>query len=240
MSSKRPEQATKRTRAREQALKLLFSRDFVGEESMPPVDNADVMDDIVLERYTLDLYNGVLENLQQIDDVITGASTNWSITRMPPTDRAILRIAAYELLFRDDVPAGASINEAVELAQQFGGEDDSYRFVNGVLGKIASQLEKGFTAEDLWRQANPDLFDENAQLDELEGLDAADVFDGDSENSGLADVFDDDFAGLDDADVLDGDAEFLDDDSESSDDADAIGDGAEDFGDSDVFDDDIE
>ena len=59
---------------------------------------------------------------------------------MALTDRSILRIAVFELMFRPDIPAGVSINEAVELAQRFGGEDDSYRFVNGVLGKVATQL----------------------------------------------------------------------------------------------------
>jgi N utilization substance protein B len=60
---------------------------------------------------------------------------------MPLVDRAILRLATFEMLYLDDVPCSVSINEAVELAKSFGGEDESSRFVNGVLGKIAGHLD---------------------------------------------------------------------------------------------------
>lgn len=60
---------------------------------------------------------------------------------MPVVDRCLLRQTVYEMLFVEDVPISVSINEAVELAKQYGGEDDSHKFVNGVLGKIARQIE---------------------------------------------------------------------------------------------------
>lgn len=61
---------------------------------------------------------------------------------MPATDRCLLRQTVYEMEYVDDVPISVSINEAVELAKEFGGEDDSHKFVNGVLGKIAKQIEE--------------------------------------------------------------------------------------------------
>ena len=65
---------------------------------------------------------------------------------MPIVDRSILRLAAYEIMFVEDVPTSVAINEAVELAKDFGGEDDSPRFVNGVLGRIAKDIDDGAAA----------------------------------------------------------------------------------------------
>lgn len=68
-------------------------------------------------------------------------SENWSLARMPIVDRSILRLATFEMMYIDDVPTSVTINEAVELAKDFGGEDESHRFVNGILGRIAKMLE---------------------------------------------------------------------------------------------------
>ena len=73
----------------------------------------------------------------ELDITIGEVSENWSVSRMPLVDRNILRIATYEIEYSDDVPASVSINEAVELAKVYGGEDSS-KFVNGVLGRIAA------------------------------------------------------------------------------------------------------
>ena len=78
-----------------------------------------------------------------VDRIISVSSQNWAIDRMPVVDRSILRLAAFELKYVDDVPVSVSINEAVELAKEFGGEDDSHRFVNGILGRIARDSESG-------------------------------------------------------------------------------------------------
>ena len=77
------------------------------------------------------------------------SSQNWAIDRMPVVDRSVLRLAVYEMRYVDDVPQSVAINEAVELAKAFGGEDDSHRFVNGILGRLArlSESEQGVAAE---------------------------------------------------------------------------------------------
>ena len=77
----------------------------------------------------------VYEKLPEIDQKISEQSKRWKISRMPKTDLAILRLAAYEILYDENVPDGAAINEAVELAKVYG-SGDSYKFVNGVLGGI--------------------------------------------------------------------------------------------------------
>jgi transcription antitermination protein NusB len=73
--------------------------------------------------------------------MIGEVSENWAVTRMPLVDRNILRIATYEILYDAEVPPSVAINEAVELAKVYGGEDSS-KFVNGVLGKIALRREE--------------------------------------------------------------------------------------------------
>jgi N utilization substance protein B len=96
------------------------------------------------------LLSGTVEHVDEIDDLIACASENWSIDRMPIVDLSVLRMAIFEMKYLDDVPLSVSINEAVDLAKHYGGEDDSSRFVNGVLGKIAVMLEQdGLSASDV-------------------------------------------------------------------------------------------
>mgnify|MGYP006281166885 CR=1 FL=1 len=83
------------------------------------------------------LVDGVISRLDEIDKLIGLASTNWSVARMSFIDRNIIRIAAYEMHFGHEVPTKVSINEAIEIAKDFG-SDDSPKFVNGVLDKVAS------------------------------------------------------------------------------------------------------
>ena len=144
MSSKKHE----RSYAREAALSLLYSSDIaesdfreIIEEGRYPADDLDV------SEYAERLVVGVVEHRDEIDERLVAVSENWAIDRMPVVDRAILRLATYEMLFVDDVPVSVSINEAVELAKAYGGEDDSSRFVNGVLGRIARTLEGGHPHE---------------------------------------------------------------------------------------------
>ena len=82
---------------------------------------------------------GVQEHQQQLDEAIAAHAKGWSLARMPSIDRNVLRVAAFELLARPDVPVAVVLDEAVELAKRFS-TDDSGRFVNGVLAALVSVL----------------------------------------------------------------------------------------------------
>lgn len=128
----------KRTRARECALKILYEVDITGnpfEESLANFWQFQETDDANIKDFASSLAKGVSENLDKIDKEIAKFATNWQLKRMAVIDRNVLRLAAYELLFIEDIPPKVSINEAVELAKRFG-DLNSGRFVNGVLDKI--------------------------------------------------------------------------------------------------------
>jgi N utilization substance protein B len=87
--------------------------------------------------YARQIVEGVTANFAEIDDRIEAFSHKWSVERMPAVDRAILRVACWEILFNEKVPDGVAISEAVQLAAELSTEDSS-TFVNGLLGAIAS------------------------------------------------------------------------------------------------------
>ena len=123
-----------RREARERALSLLYeadAKDLTPDELLRelPVDP---------EPFVADIVRGVGAHQSAIDALIERFAVDWSIDRMPVIDRTLLRIAAYELLERADIPTGAIISEAVELAKTYSTEE-SGRFVNGVLGSIAAE-----------------------------------------------------------------------------------------------------
>lgn len=86
--------------------------------------------------YALEIVDGVQDHQDEIDELIASYAQGWTIHRMPNVDRAVLRLASWELLHNAEVPVAVAIDEAVELAKEYS-TDDSARFVNGVLGKIA-------------------------------------------------------------------------------------------------------
>ncbi|KAM9862419.1 transcription antitermination factor NusB [Leucobacter sp. BZR 635] len=90
--------------------------------------------------YAREIVDGVTDHREEIDDLIASYAQGWTIDRMPNVDRAILRIASWEMLHNPEVPAPVAINEAVGLAKEYS-TDDSSRFVNGVLGKIAEHAK---------------------------------------------------------------------------------------------------
>jgi transcription antitermination factor NusB len=91
--------------------------------------------------FAVDLVRGTLAHQNEIDNVIGDSSTHWRLEQMAGVERAVLRLATYELLFCPDVPVKAAINESIELAKTFGG-DEAGRFVNGVLGRIVTQVPR--------------------------------------------------------------------------------------------------
>ena len=86
--------------------------------------------------YAREIVDGVADHREEIDELIASYAQGWTIDRMPNVDRALLRLSSWEILHNDEVPAAVAIDEAVELAKEYS-TDDSGRFVNGVLGKIA-------------------------------------------------------------------------------------------------------
>ena len=101
----------------------------------------EVLADLPVEpdEFVVDLVRGVGKHQQRIDELIARFAIDWVLERMPVVDRSVLRLAVYELLERPDVPTGATLSEAVELAKRFSTEE-SGRFVNGVLAAIAAQV----------------------------------------------------------------------------------------------------
>lgn len=93
-------------------------------------------------EFAQQLVKGTLEHIGEIDALISSISKEWQLSRMANVDRNIIRLALYELKFREDIPPNVSVNEAVELAKIFGGVD-SGRFVNGILGKFMHTDEGG-------------------------------------------------------------------------------------------------
>lgn len=132
-----------RTRARLQALQMLYQREITGED----IDTILALKSYSREdgepsEYCRELALGTELNQERIDGEIESTSEHWTISRMPLVDRNILRLAVYEITFRDEVPDSVAINEAVEMAKIYGGEDSS-KFVNGVLGRIAEHHVDG-------------------------------------------------------------------------------------------------
>jgi transcription antitermination protein NusB len=101
---------------------------------------AEARADAEVASFALTLVTGVLEHRDEIDRELAEASSNWTPAQMAKVERTLLRIAIYEILFLPGVPLKAAINESIELAKTFGGPD-SGKFVNGILGKIATRAQ---------------------------------------------------------------------------------------------------
>ncbi|HXF73316.1 MAG TPA: transcription antitermination factor NusB [Actinomycetota bacterium] len=128
---------TTRRRARRVALEVLFQADLTGRDPREVLaDRRGAGEDV--PRFAAELVEGVATHLGELDALLEGHAEGWPVRRMAAVDRAILRLACYELLHRPDVPVGAAIDEAVEAAKELSTED-SGRFVNGVLGRIARE-----------------------------------------------------------------------------------------------------
>lgn len=94
-----------------------------------------------IDDYAMTLIEGVFDNKKEIDSILEGLSKNWSLERMSLVDLNVIRVATFEIMKLEEIPTSVSIDEAVELAKGFGGED-SHKFVNGILGAIAKKLGK--------------------------------------------------------------------------------------------------
>jgi transcription antitermination factor NusB len=127
----------RRSKARELALKFLYQIDITKEEPSGALVRFWQEHRAVnsVKEFAAQIIEGTLENLAQIDSMITKYAQNWQLKRMAVIDRNILRLASFELVFLHDIPPKVSINEAVELAKKYG-DVESSKFVNGILDKI--------------------------------------------------------------------------------------------------------
>jgi N utilization substance protein B len=124
-----------RSKARKRAVDVLYEADLRGDDRLSVLRDRIETANPPVPEHTVRLVEGVAEHATRIDELIDTHASNWSIDRLPDVDRAILRMATFELLWADDVPDLVVIDEAVELAKALS-TDDSPRYVNGVLGAI--------------------------------------------------------------------------------------------------------
>ena len=127
-----------RTKARKRALDVLFEADQRGANVSQVLGERVTLSgrETELPEYAVEIVSGVVAHWTEIQEIIQSVSTEWTIDRMPAVDRALLRIAVWEILFNNDVPVSVAIDEAVELATDLS-TDDSPSFINGVLGTVA-------------------------------------------------------------------------------------------------------
>lgn len=146
----------KRRDAREYALQFLYRIDFIiisAENSNKTKGISNIKDSLEvfwpdtaekdpdIKAFAEDIILGTIKNLKEIDPLIQKIAEKWKISRMASIDRNILRFAAYELLFRKDIPAAVTINEAIEIAKKYS-TAESAAFINGILDKIANEYCK--------------------------------------------------------------------------------------------------
>jgi N utilization substance protein B len=133
-----------RTKARKRALDILFAADIrggpVAEILLDEAQRATSEPDRQASwLYAREIVDGFIDHQSEIDETIASYARGWTLERMPAVDRAILRVAVWELQQDSGVPASVVISEAVELATELG-SDDSARFVNGLLGSVAGTI----------------------------------------------------------------------------------------------------
>lgn len=133
-----------RSKARKQALDLLFEADIRGTNALETLNLRDASDEGPDSRpirdYTRCLITGVGENTRKIDELITTYAQGWDMDRLPNVDRNILRLGIYEILWAADIPDSVAIDEALSLAKELS-TDESSGFIHGVLGRISSLKE---------------------------------------------------------------------------------------------------
>jgi N utilization substance protein B len=124
-----------RSKARKRALDVLFEADVRGSDPLTTLTDWVRRADPPVQPYAVGLVEGVITNRERIDEVLTSYAEDWSLDRMPPVDRAVLRLALFELLWCESIPDAVAIDEAVELAKSLSTEA-SPGFVNGLLARV--------------------------------------------------------------------------------------------------------
>ena len=133
-----------RRELREHVFKMLFQIEFIDVKEMPEhlelyfdnLPNASDKD----KEYITDKVNNIIEKIPEIDNILNEKTTGWKTTRMSKVDLTLLRLALFEMIWDEDVPTSVAINEAVELAKGFSGEN-APKFINGVLAKCITFIQ---------------------------------------------------------------------------------------------------
>lgn len=130
-----------RRKSRINAVILLYQRDLLGKDIDKIIEN-NLISGRKYDNFTLKLSRGVEKNKKNIDNMIKKVVENWTLERIAIIDRNILRVAIYEMFYEEDIPLKVSVDEAIEIAKTMGQKEDTPKFVNGVLGKILSNINK--------------------------------------------------------------------------------------------------
>jgi N utilization substance protein B len=131
-----------RSKARKRAVDVLYAAQLRGADPLTLLaERIDTLESPPPNDYAAVLVEGVVAHRDRIDELLTEHSEGWTIKRMPAVDLAVLRLGLYELLWASDVPDAVAIDEAVQLAKSLS-TDDSPRFVNGLLGRIATIADR--------------------------------------------------------------------------------------------------
>ncbi|WRS28146.1 transcription antitermination factor NusB [Oscillospiraceae bacterium MB08-C2-2] len=138
----------KRRDSRETAFALLFEWSFKDDTLDQIIEQAELGRNTVVDPFAYQLASTAIENCTTLDILIQKFSQKWKLSRLSKVTLAILRLSVCEITLMEDIPVGASINEAVELSKKFSTEDEA-AFVNGVLGGIARELNVDIAAEDI-------------------------------------------------------------------------------------------
>ena len=130
-----------RSKARKQALDLLYESDIRGSDALQILESRDVPDEgpdaRPIREFTRELIMGTVENRRKIDELIITYAQGWDMDRLPAVDRNILRLGIFEILWSTNVPVSVAIDEALNLARELS-SDESSKYIHGVLGRIAS------------------------------------------------------------------------------------------------------
>ncbi|WP_026674915.1 transcription antitermination factor NusB [Alkalihalobacterium bogoriense] len=124
--------------ARLRAVQALFQIDLTGSQWQEAIEST-LDENEETSPFLENLVQGTLEHKPEIDSILKKNIENWSLERVGNVDRAILRMAIYEILHIEDIPKNVTFNEAIELGKAFGGEE-SGRFINGVLSNVVEQI----------------------------------------------------------------------------------------------------
>ena len=130
-----------RSKARKQALDVLYESDIRGNDALQILESRDVQDEgpdaRPIREFTRELIMGTVENRRKIDELIMTYAQGWDMDRLPAVDRNILRLGIFEILWSTNVPVSVAIDEALNLARELS-SDESSKYIHGVLGRIAS------------------------------------------------------------------------------------------------------